>query len=236
VPILAAVALLLCGQPAFAVRLARFTVAIDDKVVLEASTSDTGGDADTIWRSLKGLELQPVKGYKVEAGSDDPLRATLKGKVTIQEVYGGRAEVSELKLVRAKDDAPWTIVPAEVERTLKSRHKPVRFSVSIDGKVALWTDLQTSPGDTAEDADTAWGYLKGLGLRPENRYKVEAESDDPLRATLRGTVIIQEYYGGQGGSRAEVSELKLVREKDNARWRVAPGEVERTFKSRNKPK
>src|SRR5262245_48776123 len=42
--ILAAAALLLCSQPAFAVRLARFTVAVDDKVVLETSTSDPGGD------------------------------------------------------------------------------------------------------------------------------------------------------------------------------------------------
>jgi hypothetical protein len=141
-----------------------------------------------------------------------------------------------LKLVRDKEDAPWCVAPTEVERTLKSRHKPFRFSVSIDGKAVLWTDLQTSPGDAVEDADTVWRYLKRLELRPGNRYKVEVDNNDPLRATLRGKLTIREYYGGQDGGQAEASELQLVREKDNARWRVAAAEVERTFKSRTKPK
>ena len=77
-----------------------------------------------MWRYLKRLELRPVKGSKGEPDSDDPLRATLKGKLTIESRYGGLAEVSELKLVREKDNAPWKVAPAEVERTFKSRTKP----------------------------------------------------------------------------------------------------------------
>lgn len=123
--ILAVGALLLCSQPAFAVRLVRFNVWIDGKVALETFTDDTGEvDADTLWRNLKRLKLGTVKEYKVEADSDDPLRATLKGKVIIESVYSGRAEVSELKLVREKDDAAWKIAPAEIERTFKNRKKP----------------------------------------------------------------------------------------------------------------
>ena len=123
--ILAAGILLVCSQPAFAVRLVKFTVSIGGKDVLETSTGDDGRqDADTVWRYLKRLELRPVKGSKVEPDSDDPLRATLKGKLTIESRYGGLAEVSELKLVREKDNAPWKVAPAEVERTFKSRTKP----------------------------------------------------------------------------------------------------------------
>jgi len=116
--------LLACSQPAFAVRLVRFEIAIDGKVVLATSTGDHGEVADTVWRYLKRLELGPVKGYKVETDSDDPLRATLKGKVVIETFEGGRAEVAELKLVRERDSARWKIDPAEVERTFKSRTMP----------------------------------------------------------------------------------------------------------------
>jgi hypothetical protein len=99
-------------------------VSIDGKVVLETSTGDEGEDADTVWRYLKHLELRPVKGYKVKPDGGEPLKATLKGKVVIDALYGGRAEVQDLKLVREKDGAPWKVAPAEIERTFKVRTKP----------------------------------------------------------------------------------------------------------------
>jgi hypothetical protein len=43
-------------------------------------------------------------------------------------------------------------------------------------------------------------------------YEVEADADNPLRATLKGEVVIQEVYNGQCVGRAEESELRLVRE------------------------
>jgi len=104
----------------------------------------------------------------------------------------------------------------------------VKFEVSIDGKVVL----ETSTGDEGEDADTVWRYLKKLELRPVKGYKLEADGGEPLKATLKGKVVIDAPYGG----RAEVQELKLVREKDGAPWKVAPAEIERTFKVRTKPK
>ena len=122
--ILALGVLLVCGQPALAARLIGFTVSIDGKVVLEANWGDDGDmQGDFVWRQLKEAALWPFKGYKVEADGDDPLRATLKGKVIVQSIYSGRAEVSELKLVREKDNARWKIAPAEVERTLKVRKR-----------------------------------------------------------------------------------------------------------------
>ena len=116
--------LLCCSQPAFALRFVSFEVLIDGKAVLETSKGDEGEDADTVWRYLKDLKLRPVKGYRLEADGDDPLKATLKGKVVIDAQYGGRAEVKELKLVREKNSEPWRIAPAEVERTFKVRTKP----------------------------------------------------------------------------------------------------------------
>ena len=76
------------------------------------------------WAFLDEVSRLRSQGIKVEPDSDDPLRATLKGKLTIESRYGGLAEVSELKLVREKDNAPWKVAPAEVERTFKSRTKP----------------------------------------------------------------------------------------------------------------
>src|SRR5580704_3103325 len=91
---------LVSSHPTLAARLVRFDVSIDGKRVLETSRGDNGRqNADTMWLYLKDLSLRPLRGYKVEPDSMDPLRATLKGKVII-ESYGGRAEVSQLKLVR----------------------------------------------------------------------------------------------------------------------------------------
>lgn len=235
VPVLALSVFLVSSQSAFAVRLVRFEIIVDRNVVLDTSTGDHAEDADTVWGYLKDLKLRPVKAHRVDPDRGDPLRATLKGKVIIQVDAGGRAEVSELKLVREKEDAPWKIAPAEVERTFKSRHKPFVFLVSIDGKTALSTGLQTRAGGMVDDSDNVWLRLKQLQMFPISRYKVEADRDDPLQATLRGNVIVQVVIGGHTGDRAEVSELKLVRDRVNARWKVDPKEVERTFKSRKKP-
>jgi hypothetical protein len=225
------------AQPAFAMRLVRFEILLDGKLVLQAFGGDNGNsDADTLWRKLKGNKLEPVREFTVAADANDPLRGTLKGKIVVQEMYGGRAEVDELQLVRDKPDAQWTIAPAEIDRTLKSRHKPFRFSVSVDGKAVMWTDLQAALGSNDEDADSVWPNLKRLQLRPINRYKLDADAGNPLSATLKGKLSIEEYYAGHDGGRAEITELKLVRDSEKARWRIAPGEVERTAKNRTSPR
>jgi hypothetical protein len=227
-------AVLVSPQPAFAVRLVRFSVSIDGKVVLETSTADHGEDADTTWRHLKHLYLRPVKGYRVHS-DDGPLRATLKGKVIIQADAGGRAEVTELQLVRDKEDAPWKIAPAEVERTLQSRHKPFIFVVLIDGTPQLSTGLQARIGDVPDNADNVWRHLEQAHLVPISRYKIVPDTDDPLQATLRGNVIIAVKYSGKSEERAEVAQLRLVRDKVNAPWKVAPVDIERTFRVRKDP-
>jgi hypothetical protein len=105
----------------------------------------------------------------------------------------------------------------------------VEFVISIDKK----TVLVASTGDQGEDPDVVWRYLKDLPLRPVHGSGVRPHADNPARATLRGKVRIASTYGGEVG----VAELKLVRDpKDRSVWKVAPAEVERTLKIRQKPK
>ena len=83
-----------------------------------------------------------------------------------------------MKLIRANEDVPWQIAPAEVERTLKSRHKPFVFVVSIAGKRTLWTVERTRTGKTADGPDNVWRELKRLTIYG---HKIAPDGDDPLR-------------------------------------------------------
>jgi hypothetical protein len=237
--ILAFAILLISSRAAVAAHLLRFEVSIDGLAALETGTVDHDESADTAWRHLKDLKLSPIKGYQVEPAKADPLRAELNGKVIIQCAEAGRAEVSELHLVRAQEDAPWTVDAAEVERTLTTRHKPFVFVVSIDGNEQLATGLQTRSGPLADDPNNVWQDLKRLKIVPIQRYVVAPDENNPLHATLKGTpkgnVVIELKYDGQPSGRADVSELKLVRERPNAPWKVDPAEVERTLARREVP-
>jgi hypothetical protein len=77
--------------------------------------------------------------------------------------------------------------------------------------------------------------LKTLELRPINRYKLDADDDDPLSVTMKGKLSIHAYYAGHDGGNADIKELKLVRDAENGRWRIDADEVERTSKIRSKP-
>jgi hypothetical protein len=99
----------------------------------------------------------------------------------------------------------------------------------------MWTDLTSNSGDGDENSESVWSTLKTLELRPINRYRLDADDSDPLSVTMKGKLSIHEYYAGHDGGHADILELKLVRDAENGRWRIAPEEVERTAKSRSKP-
>src|SRR5579872_6823463 len=80
------------SERAFAAHFLRFNVWIDGKAVLEGGVGDDGQDADTVWRYLKTSSLRPIRGYRVEPDPEDPLRATLRGKVIIRAESGGQTE------------------------------------------------------------------------------------------------------------------------------------------------
>jgi hypothetical protein len=109
-----------------------------------------------------------------------------------------------------------------------------RFNVSVDGKPAL----KAFGGRRGDSGDGLWLSLKQVRFEPVITgppkfppYRVEADQDDPLRATLKGAIVITVEEGG----RAEVSELRLTRENENARWMIAPEDVDRTLQTRHKP-
>ncbi|HEX3149288.1 MAG TPA: hypothetical protein VHR66_14535 [Gemmataceae bacterium] len=122
VPLAASLCCLFSAQSAQAGRVVQFEVLIDGKVVLEGHRLDSGQGPDAVWPYLKTLQFEPQNGFVVPVAIDDPLKATLKGKIRIFARYGGDVTVEELALVRDKKDNPkWRLDPKEVERTTRLR-------------------------------------------------------------------------------------------------------------------
>jgi hypothetical protein len=242
VQIAAVLAYLMLSGYAFAARpLPRFEVWVDGKPALKTFGGRRGDTADRLWLCLKKVGFEQVTAgvrrlppYRVEADSNDPLRATLKGKIVVTVEEGGRAEVSELSLIREDDNARWMIAPEDVERTLKSRHKPFLIVVSLDGTPELSTGIVTRTGNTPDNPENVWQCLKRLGLIPIRGQLLQTDTDDSLRATLTGSVVVELKYDNRPWGRAEVSTLKLVRQNAKTRsWQVDPADVDRTLSKRN---
>jgi hypothetical protein len=216
------------SRAALAVQLVRYQISLDGKPILATSTSGHNEDPDTIWRFLKRLPLRSVKGYRIVPDRDEPMRATLRGSIVVQVDEGGLAEVHELRLQRESQGGAWSIAEIEVNRTLVSRHKPYVFVVSVDGKPALSTGLLSRRGVASpDDRELVWASLKSSPLVPITRFKITADADDPLRATLEGRLTIELKYNRQAWGLAQVSALKLVRKTAKARWTLDPADAKR---------
>ena len=117
-----AVALLVSGpSAAFAARIGTIEIRVDGKVLLRGSTHDNGAPPPSVvWRYLSrptGLdELRPEPGVEIVPDAGDPLRATLKGKIVVEVQFAGKAEVSELRLVRKSPSAGWSVAEEDVAR------------------------------------------------------------------------------------------------------------------------
>ncbi|HEV8002054.1 MAG TPA: hypothetical protein VGP63_19355 [Planctomycetaceae bacterium] len=221
------------GTQAFAARYVPISISINGKIVMKSGTGDNGSPGpDVVWRYLKNAKLESVKGFSLEPDRDDPLRATLSGNVVLDVAYAGRADVAQLKLVRAAEDGPWQVAPAEIERTFKSRHKPFVFRVSIAGQPKSWTVLRTRTGPRPDDFDNVWQELKRLTIYGK---KIEPDADDPLHATLTSGVTISLLYAEKTWGQAEVPQLKLSRDRPTSLWKIDPADFERLFQNRTKP-
>lgn len=229
VQVLVTLALLLAGsRGAFAVQLVRYQISLDGKPILTTSTAGHNEDPDTIWRFLKRLPLRSVKGYHIVPDADEPMRATLRGSIIVQVDEGGLAEVYELRLARQAEGGAWTMAEIEVNRTLANRHRPYLFVVSIDGKQKLSSGLVSRRGSASpDDRERVWATLKSTPLIPITHFKIAADADDPLRATLDASSTIELQYNRQSWGRAEVPALKLVRKSPKARWTLDPAEAKR---------
>jgi hypothetical protein len=224
---------LVSGGRCLAARYVPITVLVNGRAVLKGGTSDNGdADPDVVWGYLKNAKLQANGKYRVEPDPHDRLQVTLKGKIVLDVAYAGRAEVSELKLVRVDEFQTWKVAPDEIERTLKTRHKPFDFRISIAGQPTLWTKQRTRRGQEADTPDNVWGELKRQTIYGK---QINPNSKDPLRATVKGGVVIKLVYADQSWGQVEVRQLKLSREKPNTLWRVDPEEFESLLESRIMP-
>jgi hypothetical protein len=230
--ILAIGLVLVSGGRCLAARYVPITIWVNGNAVLKGGTNaNAGADPDVLWQSLKNVRLQPIGEYRVEPDSQDHSRATLTGKIVLEVSYAGRAEVSELQLVRDAS-ANWKVAPDEIERTSKTRHKPFDFRISIAGQPTLWTKQTTRRGQKADTPDNVWAQLKRQTIYGK---KIDPNFNDPLRATLKGGVIIKLTYADESWGQVEVPRLKLSREKPNTLWKVDPEEFERLLESRTTP-
>jgi hypothetical protein len=224
---------LVSGGRCLAARYVPITISVNGRAVLKGGTGDNGdADADVVWRYLKNAKLEPIGGYSVERDPQDKLRATLTGKIVLEVSYAGRVELSELKLIRAEEFASWKVAPDEIERTFKTRHKPFAFRISIAGQPTLWTKQRTRRGRKADTPDNVWGELKRETIYGK---KIDPNFDNPLRATLKGGVVIELSYAGKPWGQVEVPQLKLSREKPNTLWKVDPDELEKMLQNRTEP-
>jgi hypothetical protein len=112
-------AVLLLPRAAFAARILGISIQVDGKPHLAGRAWDSGSPPKAaVWRYLTSTELRP-EGVEVPSDPSDPLKATLRGKITINVRYGAKAEVQELHLVRRALNAAWTVDPDDVERIAK---------------------------------------------------------------------------------------------------------------------
>jgi hypothetical protein len=102
-----------------------FVVSVNGKPALSTGLLSRRGvaspdDHELVWATLKSSPLAPITRFKITADADDPLRTTLDGTLTIELKYNrqswGRAQVSELKLVRKTAKARWSLDPAYAKR------------------------------------------------------------------------------------------------------------------------
>jgi hypothetical protein len=134
----AMLAALLSTSPAQAARFVEFRIYLNGQFILLASRGDEGEpDKDVVWDYLKDQPLRtpdatdlardrrdgPRKGapkpepFVVKADADNPLQATLKGKIKVYCRYSYTREVSTLWLVRKSEkDSVWRVAPDEVKR------------------------------------------------------------------------------------------------------------------------
>jgi hypothetical protein len=221
------------GGRCLAARYVPITIWLNSHAVLKGGTSDNGeADPDVLWRHLKNATLRRIGEYRVERDAQDGSRATLTGNIVVEVSYAGRAEVSELKLIRAAEPGTWKVAPDEIERTFATRHKPFDFRIWIAGQPTLWTKQRFRRGPKADTADNVWAELKRTTIYGK---EIPPNSNNPLRASLKGGVVIKLTYADESWGKVEVPQLKLTRDKPNQLWKVDPAQFEELLESRTMP-
>ena len=103
----------------------------------------------------------------------------------------------------------------------------IEVHIERDGALVLKTEY----GDSDSLSATAiWRGLKSDSFDAVGT--VEAQSDDTLKAELKGKIRIVILHVNNPIADANLDELRLVRDSaSSTQWQLAPGEVERTGKA-----
>jgi hypothetical protein len=122
----------------------------------------------------------------------------------------------------------WVVVPLVLAASALApasalADRVVSIVIEVDGKPYLGG----AAGDSGHPSNAAvWRYLAVRELEPREGVTITPDPADPLKATLRGKIVVDVRYGGK----AEVEELRLVRRSPDAGWTVAEDDVERMAK------
>jgi hypothetical protein len=104
----------------------------------------------------------------------------------------------------------------------------LRATVLVDGKPTL---SGTVEGTENPPAAIVWRYLVDLRLRPEPGVAITADPGDPLKATLRGDILVRLQYTGQADREVHVQELRLTRKTPDSDWSLDLDEVRRVARA-----
>jgi hypothetical protein len=112
----------LLPTPAQAMRIIGITISLDSKPYMSGTSADNGSrKPHHVWRDLSAASLKPGNGVSVKPDQEGGAVATLRGHIHIAVRYGAEADVTELRLVRAKrDPSAWSVDSDDVERIAKS--------------------------------------------------------------------------------------------------------------------
>jgi len=142
--------------PAAAARPLSFAIELDGKEHLFARGGDDGeGRPADVWRRLSFTELSPVGDAQVKSDPGDPLRATLRGDITIDVSHGGKATVKELHLVRKSPATGWTVDSRDVDQ--------IAHDIGLDNPPAATAPAPPATEPAAATKQSPWVWI-GAGL------------------------------------------------------------------------
>jgi hypothetical protein len=110
-------------------------------------------------------------------------------------------------------------------------------TVQLNGQTALHSTYQDDDfWGAPPGAATVWRYLGKEPLWVEKGTQVQADAADPLRATLRGILVIRLQHVDRLIVEAKTAELTLIRANPSSdKWFLPAGEVERLAQANDIP-
>jgi len=141
---------------------------------LAAFSVDVWGNA---WGCVAAMELKPVKGVEVPPDQADPLKATLKGRITIEWGELRIAETDQLHLVRRAADAVWIVAPADAERIAKEirlAHAPQQpdSEALFKKNQEAFEQLVERHRQSQKDIDAATRSLRESESKPDEGFPI----------------------------------------------------------------